>query len=436
MHRHKRLIPTHRFGWWLRRFSILAVLLGVPFPGWSAQAGNWPPAEGRYLLAQAPPSPPVAQAEAAQHEEEEEEEVARVPLAIVQRGGLLLRPDQLVVDTNVAYSFTTGTRLIVTGFSILPLIILGNLEAEKTTTQVFSQSLGFRYGLLHGLQVDFRVPWDLIYVTRLRVSTDQAGQVEDMTQGFGLGDITFGLSHQILYETGWLPDMTVRVGARAPTGRSQFDIFESIAEQGSLLSIEEFLIRLNSEGPALGSGRWSIDTSLTAVKALDPAILFSTFGYSLTPASRKTLIQITSQLAEGGIALRPTPISASLGAVSTLRQSLGMAISLNNQLSMNLSFNNSVTFRTKVDGQEVPGSDIHVGQFNMGFNLTVHPRVSINFAGAIGLTPDAPGMGFSLTVPVSYTNVLRNTMAALKKMVKRVPAPQGLRNQKKGARGE
>lgn len=356
------------------------------------------------------PSPEAEKAPADSEEDIEEREVTRIPLVGVARGGVLLQRDQLVLEPAVAYSYSSNTRLIVSGFSVLPLIVLGDLESEKVKTQTFTPQLGIRYGLYRGLQLDFRLPFLLQTVTRLRVSTETAGQVEESSEEFGIGDVSFGLTYQFLYEDDWYPDMTLRIGATAPTGRSQFDIFEDIASGGSLASVEEFLNRLNDEGSALGTGRWFIDTSISGVKALDPAILFGTLGYSYSPSVTETLIQITANAVTGGVSLIPEAIQSNLGPVNQISQSLGMAISLNNRISMNFSFSNLYRFSTKVDGQKIPDSNINVANLNLGFNLALTRQVSTNVTFTAGLTSDSPDFAFTLTTPISITRPLARTI--------------------------
>ena len=356
------------------------------------------------------PSQEVQNASADSEEDTEEREVTRVPLVGVSQGGVLLQRDQLVLEPAVAYSFSSNTRLIVSGFSVLPLIVLGDLESEKVKTNTFTPSLGFRYGLYRGLQLDFRVPFLLQTVTRLRVSTETAGQVEEGSEEFGIGDVGFGLTYQFLYEDDWYPDMTLRIGATAPTGKSQFDIFEDIAAGGPIANVEEFLTRLSDQGSALGTGRWFIDTSISGVKALDPAILFGTLGYSYSPPVSETLIQISANAVTGGVTLIPEPVQSNLGPVNQISQSLGMAISLNNRISMNFSFSNLYRFSTKVDGQKIPDSNINVANLNLGFNLAFTRHVSTNVTGSVGLTSDAPDFAFTLTTPVSITRPLSRTI--------------------------
>jgi hypothetical protein len=362
------------------------------------------------------PLPEAEKAPADSEEDIEEREVTRIPLVGVAQGGILLQRDQLVLEPTVAYSFSSNTRLIVSGFSVLPLIVLGDLESEKVKTQTFTPQLGMRYGLYRGLQLDFRVPFLLQTVTRLRVSTETAGQVEESSEDFGIGDVTFGITYQFLYEQDWYPDMTLRIGATAPTGRSQFDIFDNIAAEGPLNNVEEFLTRLNDEGAALGTGRWFIDASISGVKALDPAILFGTLGYSYSPPVTETLIRIAANAVTGGVELIPEPIESNLGPVNQISQSLGMAISLNNRISMNFSFSNLYRFSTKVDGQEIPDSSINVANLNLGFNLALTPQVTTNVTGTVGLTDDAPDFAFTLTTPVSITRPLARSIEWVKEL--------------------
>jgi len=358
---------------------------------------------------------------------EEEREVARVPLAAVQAGGLLLARDQLILEPSVFYTYAQTTRLIVTGFSVLPLIILGGLESEKVTNNLVSPALQVRYGLYRGLQLDFRIPYTYANATRLRVSTDQAGQVEESQHDSGLGDINFGLTYQFLYERGWLPDLMLRIGANAPTGKSQFDIFRDIANKGALGSAEQFLNALNTSGIALGAGRWTITTSINGVKALDPAILFGTIGWNYTPASTEDLIQISSTPVSGGVLLQPQIFSARLGAVNGLLVSLGLAISLNNQLSVNFSFSDITSASSTANGVKIPNSQTNIGQFNFGMNLAISPQTTLNFVGQVGITPDAPDMAFLVSVPVFYNNALETTYTSLKSsftdFFRRKPAP-------------
>ena len=430
-----RTPPTSHVKTWTWVFCFLPIFLFYFPPSALAFDHGVPSLDpDPLILAQAQPPPPTSEptsppaddqpATGDEEEEEEEEGPARIPLAGVQQGGVLLQRDQLVLEPTLGYSFSSGSRLILTGFSILPLLILGTIEAEKVETQTFAPALGFRYGIRRGIQFDFRVPFALQNTTRTRVLSDETGQRQFSGEDSGVGDVSFGLSYQFLYERAWIPDMVFRLGASAPTGRSQFDIFQDIIDTGMFETIDQFEEQLTAQGSALGSGRWTVDGTITGVKALDPAILFGTVGFSYSPPTTETLLQLSANPTDPR-SIIVIPVESDLGGTSAFNVSLGMAISLNNQLSMNWSFSNNYRFSVESNGQKIPDSQVQSAAFNMGFNIAVTPRITTNVSGSIGITPDSPDFGFSMTVPVSFTNAVGSTLTWIKehRPFKSKPAP-------------
>ncbi|UCE63986.1 MAG: hypothetical protein JSU59_02205 [Nitrospirota bacterium] len=431
-----RTPPTSIATRWSWVFCILLIFQFF-FPPSALAFDPWVPSRDQdpLILAQAQPPPPTSEPTSPpvddqpatgdeEEEEEEEEGPARIPLAGVQQGGVLLQRDQLVLEPTLAYSFSSNSRLILTGFSILPLLILGTIEAEKIDRTTFSPALGFRYGVRRGIQADVRIPFALINTTRTRVFSDSTGQGASSGESSGLGDVSFGLSYQFLYERAWFPDMVFRLGASAPTGRSQFDIFEDIIATGNFESIDVFEEQLTAQGTALGAGNWGIDGTITGVKALDPAILFGTLGYNYSPPQTKTVLQLSADPNDPR-RIKVIKTERDIEGTSGFSVSLGMAISLNNQLSMNWSFAQNYRFAVESGGQKVPDSQVNAASFNMGFNIAVTPRITTNISGSIGITPDAPDFGFSLTTPVSFTNALGSTLTWIKehRPFKSKPAP-------------
>jgi hypothetical protein len=341
-----------------------------------------------------PPSPP----------EEEEREVTRIPLASVERGGSLLRPGSFQIETNFGYTHSENTRLIISGFSVLPLIILGTLESERVKNDALSPAFSFRYGFMKDLQGDVRIP--LIYQSqsRTRLSNDVSALVTEEANQIGLGDIDFGLTYQPLYEKGWIPDLTVSLRGTAPTGRSQFDIFKTISQQGGFISVEDFVRRLDAEGLPLGGGFWGATLSLGASKAFDPIVLFGSLGYSYKFGAKVTVVQITGTPSEGGIILHPVAIQADITPGGSLFFSLGAAVALTGQVSVNFSFSDRVLFKTKQNGVEIAASTANIGQFGAGFTLGLGRGITLDFSGSIGITPDAPSFALGLSVVKSFVS--------------------------------
>ncbi len=351
-----------------------------------------------------PPPPAAVSAAPASPPAEEEREVARIPTAVVERGGSLLKPGSFQIESALGYSHAESSNLILTGFSVLPLIILGTLESERLKQDVLSPTLTFRYGFLKDLQGELSVPATYQIQSRIRVSNAASTLVTEGANQFGLGDVQFGLVYQPVYEKGWIPDVTTALRVRTPTGRDQFDIYEDVAKGGPFSSVEDFVRRLNAEGLPLGSGFWGLTGSVSATKAFDPVILFGTVGYGYNFERTATTIQVSGEQAEGGILLRPQVLRAKIQPGDNVFFSLGAAVALTNQVSVNFGFSDRISFKLKQNGQAVAGSSSNSGVFSTGFTLGLTPRVSLDFGGSIGLTPDAPGFGLSLSVATSFSS--------------------------------
>jgi hypothetical protein len=365
-----------------------------------------PVAQSAAGAAPAGPAAPPATAEAAtQKEEEEEREVTRVPLAAVERGGTLLRPGNFQIEPSFSYSHNRTSRLILTGFSVIPLIILGTLESEKLTHDSFTTNLGLRYGLIKDVQLGFRLPFSYLNQSRVRLSSERVSLVSEEASEFGLGDIEMSATYQPIYERGWLPDVTTSLSLRAPTGRSQFDIFKDISRGGPFANVEDFVSRLNNEGLATGSGFWALSGSVSMVKALDPAVLFGTIGYSHSFGRRVTLVEINQTEVPEGLVLDPRTVKADLQPGDTISFGLGVALALNSQFSINFSFSDSITFKSQRSGRKIDDSQQNVAQFTTGFTLALRRGLAVDFRGGIGLTPDAPDFVFTLALPMTFNSV-------------------------------
>jgi hypothetical protein len=333
---------------------------------------------------------------------EDEREVPRVPLVGVERGGNLLRPGSFTLENSLGYSHNRSSRLILTGFSVIPLVILGTLESEKVTQDSFGHFLSLRAGLVKDLQFDFGVPTSYTTRSNVRLSNERVTLTSDGSSEFGIGDLVAGLTYQPIYERGWIPDVTTSLRVGIPTAKSQFDIFEDISKQGSFSSIEDFVSRLNREGTALGSGFWNLTGRVSMVKAFDPVILFGNVGYTYNFARDVTTIEINGEPVEGGIRLIPKAVKTNIQPGDSLQFGVGFALAMNNQLSVSFGFSERYVMQTKREGEKITDSELNVAQFSTGFNLALGRRTSVDFSWNIGLTPDAPSFTVGFTVPVYF----------------------------------
>lgn len=347
---------------------------------------------------------PSISTDASGQDQEEERNVLRVPLASVARGGNLLRPGQFQIEPGLTYSYAENTRLIMTGFSVIPLVILGTLESEKVKSNVVSSSLSFRYGVIRDLQLDVQLPFVWSDRDRTRLSNDEVKLTSESESDFGVGDLGFGLTYQPIYESGWIPDVTLSGRVRAPTGRSQFDIFNDIAQGGRFGSVDEFVTSLDDQGLATGFGFWGLTLGTSFVKSADPAVLFGSVGYTFNFAKDVTTVGLVQDPRGDAVAIVPTVVDTRFDPGDSVQFNVGFALALNSQMSVNFGFSDRIVFESSQNGVNITDSDLHIAQFNTGFTLALRPRLSIDVTGAFGLTPDAPDFSLGMSLPMSFNS--------------------------------
>ena len=323
----------------------------------------------------------------------------------MSRGGSLLLPGVFQIETNLSYSHNESSQLILSGFSVLPLIILGSLESQRIKSDTITPTLKLRYGILKDLQGEFDLPVAYQTQSRVRLSNVNASLVSEGSDTFGLGDIEAAVTYQPLYERGWIPDVTVSLRGHAPTGRSQFDIYEDLVSKGPFLDVEDFVSRLNAEGLPIGTGFWSVSGSVAASKAFDPVVMFGSLGYTHNFGGDVTVISITGTPSEGGIVLHPQAIKADVKYGDSFNFNLGAAVALTSQVSINFSFGDQISFPSERNGQRLAGSSSNQGLFGAGMTLGLSPTVTLDFGGTIGLTPDASDFTLGLSMIKSFRSI-------------------------------
>ena len=202
----------------------------------------------------AEPAKPGAPEPAKPEEPSEEPPPVSLELALIERGGLLLPPGRLEIVPAFDYFFIDTRRISVSGFSILPTLIIGVLETEKVQRNVVEPSLTARLGVFRDFQAEVRVPFRYIEDTR---STET---METSTSDAGIGDVEAAVFYQPLRERGWVPDVIVGVRGKSITGQDPFG--------GSATDLP------------LGTGFYSITGTITAVKSADPAVIFASIIYT------------------------------------------------------------------------------------------------------------------------------------------------------------
>lgn len=282
-------------------------------------------------------------------------EEAPIQETLIERNALLLPPGKFQVEPSLTYAHASSNKITVRGFSILPILVIGEISTESVKRDIFIPALTLRGGIWKNLQGEFMIPTRFQYN---RVS-NQFGQDETTSTG-GLGDIEGSLYYQLLYEKGAMPGLIAGFTAKSDTGRSPY---------GTLTG--------------LGTGHWGLKTGLTAVKSADPVILFGGVNYAWN---------IKRDISGFG----------DVDPGDTVSYNLGAAIALNYQTAMNFQVEQDITGSVVMNGNTVPGSFTNNAIFKIGLIYSISKDLAVDVSGGIGLTEDSPDFTMELRVPYTF----------------------------------
>jgi hypothetical protein len=306
-------------------------------------------------LASASPAAPPAPRPAVEGVSSAQDEVALEALSrtLVQKGGLVLRPGRFELVPSAAYSHSQlqGLTLVDTPEGV-PTVAdqrLSNDSGRATIT--------LRAGLPWETQVELRAP----YVWE-RQARALGNGVHAVNEGSGLGDVELALSHQLLHERGWRPDVVGGLSWRFATGRDPF--------------------RTRVAAVATGAGTDQFGARLTAVKASDPMVFYSTLAYA-----------------------HDLPVRESFGRVApgdAIRLDTGAILAVSPETSLTFGLSQEFRGKTQVDDTSIPGSDTVAASLQLGVGRVLSSRVLLDVTLGIGLTRDAPDYVFQVSTPIRF----------------------------------
>lgn len=273
---------------------------------------------------------------------------------LIDRGGLVLPTGTLELDTSLGYSHSSSEALTIDGFTIFPVLVVGDIVSERVRRDTMTASATARLGLPWELQAELRVPYIREESSRLSGSGE-----ETKLSGSGLGDIELGLSRQLWSSLNGGIDVLGTLRWKSTTGRDAFG--------------------LEPNQIPFGTGFDSFSASLTGVSVLDPVVFFGGLSYTRTLAEKKE-----------GVRIAP---GDSIGL------QFGTALALNLDTSINFAFGQQFTRRTEVAGLELPGSYVNTGTLSIGVSRVLASGRSLDGSLAIGLSEDSPDLQLMLSMP-------------------------------------
>jgi hypothetical protein len=295
------------------------------------------------------------------------------------------------LEAGLTYSYFDNARINLNGFLALDSIFLGRISIDQLRAHIITADLTARYGLTDRLQFDVNVPY--LY----RYSNFQSGGAggaatsltEKSVKDHGLGDISVGASYRILKETPGRPDVVFTARVKAPTGKHPFgvEVVEVEGSEGNLVIPTDL---------STGSGVWGASLGVSALKTIDPLVVFGSATYFRNFKRKFDDIDEAEDKQPGTVKMGD---AIQIGA--------GVAFALNERSSLSMSYSQRFVNRARIrpageDEQIIVGSQANIGLVNLGGTFALTDRISIISTVGIGLTEDAPSMVAGIRVPVRF----------------------------------
>lgn len=299
--------------------------------------------------------------------------------------------DRIGIDLGVNYTHFDSARINLSGFLALDSIFLGSISIDQLVADIYSFDPTVRLGLSDRLFFDANLPY--MYRTTNYRSGGAGGNASGLTEAtvhdHGIGDLNLGASYRVLKETAGRPDIVINARVKAPTGRHPYGIeLREIPGTEGNLSVP---LQLST-----GSGVWGASLGVSALKTIDPMVVFGSITYFCN--FERSFSDISE--VEGD-----QPGRVSVG--NALQFGGGLAYALNDRTSISMSYSQRIVERTKVrlDGQpwqRIVGSQANVAMMNFGATFALSQKMSVVASIGMGLTDDSPDMAVGIRIPIRF----------------------------------
>jgi hypothetical protein len=321
-----------------------------------------------------PPSGPVGQAPPQSKEPERPPEMPRLTETV---GGVLTRKGNYVLEPALSYAFSSSNRVFLDAFTFLPAVAVGFTDIRQVKRHSIFASLGLRYGATSRLEVEARIPY--VYRSDTQVARELSTGVADPSvfnaDGNNIGDIELTARYQLTKGSGGWPILVGNMLTTIPTGKSPFNL--KFAEGG----IPGTSFTFPTEVPT-GTGFFTFQPSVTALYPTAPAVFFGNVNYTYTMSTNENIGKIDAGDAVG--------------------MTFGMGFSVNNRTSFNLGYSHRHFFNTKINGNEIGGSALDIGQFLLGYSFRYSKQTNYNLSVGVGTTDNAQDIRLNFRVPMTF----------------------------------
>ncbi|RJQ51904.1 MAG: hypothetical protein C4526_09085 [Nitrospiraceae bacterium] len=286
------------------------------------------------------------------------------------RGIVLIGKGKLLLVPELTYAHISANRLEITGFTVLPAIIIGVIQVEKIKRDVFIPSVTLKYGISDRAQFDLRIPY---FIRKDEFITGAGPAMEkNTTDETAFGDIEGLLSLHAVREKESVPDVVATVKVKSRTGKAPYGLATKTIQSGAAQIPTEL---------STGSGHWAVEPGISLLKTVDPAVLFGSVSYF---RHMKRSINGVGVVDPG----------------DSVNYTLGMGYALNDRITLGTAFEQNFFSSAVIDGVKQVETDITVANLLFGVSYYMSGKKSLSFTLSIGLTPESPDLQVSLKMPV------------------------------------
>lgn len=284
---------------------------------------------------------------------------------VAEAGGVLIGKGSLIIEPQLQYTHIESQRLDITGFTLLPSLVVGLLQVQKVRRDILTPSVTFKYGILDPLEFDLKIPYSF-RKNEFNIGSGSSSENKDVSDS-GIGDIEGSLLWQLASEKGARPDIIANIRVKSDTGKDPFGL-ATTSIQGIPVPEDEL---------PNGSGFWGVEPSFTFVYTTDPAVVFFNLGY---------FWHIERDI-DGYGEVDPS---------DSFNFSVGSSFALNDKFILSTAYEQKWFTEASIDDVKQEDTDITIGSIIFGGSYVTSDRSSINLSVSIGMTPDSPDTQLNL----------------------------------------
>lgn len=301
---------------------------------------------------------------------------------------ILTRKGRFVFEPSLQYSYSSSDRVSIVGYTILPALVIGLIDVRSVDRSTWIAAATLRYGLTNRWELEAKVPYVYRSDDALSRPIDLTGSAQDKlfsADGNGLGDVELAARYQLNLPRGNDPFYIAGLRFKARNGTDPFEV--DYATGTTADTYGSFPTEL-----ATGSGFYSLQPSLSAVLATDPAVFYGGINYLWN--MERDVNKFVGGTAAANFVGEVDP-GDSIGI------NLGMGLALNEKSSFSLGYEHTWIDEIEQDGV-VPlnATTTQLASLLLGFSYQLSKTTNFNLSIGAGLTDDTPDTQITVRLPI------------------------------------